>query len=230
MKQHPELIVMLTHNDCTVENAAQIFEQCQTSRAKFWGIKEKSLPFSQMRELFAAMKACGKRTVLEVVEYEEAPGILGAEMAVECGCEILMGTMFSDAVNRLCQKHRLKYMPFVGTVRDRPSVLEGTIEEMVEEARRCIHKGAFGVDLLGYRYTGDPVKLNRRMVKEVPAPICIAGSVDSEERLAQIKEASPWAFTIGSAFFEHKFGPSFPQQVDRVCGYMEREESPSEWR
>ena len=32
------------------------FEQCKNSKAKIWGIKEKTLPLEQMKELFAYMK------------------------------------------------------------------------------------------------------------------------------------------------------------------------------
>lgn len=31
----PNLIVMLTHNDCTVDNAAEIFELYKKSKAQF---------------------------------------------------------------------------------------------------------------------------------------------------------------------------------------------------
>lgn len=41
MNDHPELIVMLTHNDLTVENAAEVFETCKNSKAEYWGFKEK---------------------------------------------------------------------------------------------------------------------------------------------------------------------------------------------
>ena len=42
MNDHPELIVMLTHNDLTVENAAEVFETCKNSKAEYWGFKENS--------------------------------------------------------------------------------------------------------------------------------------------------------------------------------------------
>lgn len=35
MNYNPELIVMLTYHDRTVENACQIFEQCKNAKAKF---------------------------------------------------------------------------------------------------------------------------------------------------------------------------------------------------
>ena len=114
MKQQPELIVMLTYNDLTVPNASEIFERCRGTKAAYWGFKEESLPVPEMRSLFAYMKACGKHTALEVVAYTEDECMAGAETAVECGCEILMGTVFSDAISRLCLTHGLKYMPFVG--------------------------------------------------------------------------------------------------------------------
>ena len=38
------------------------------------------------------------------------------------------------------------------------------MEEMIEEARLCLEKGAYGIDLLGYRYTADAKELNRRLV------------------------------------------------------------------
>ncbi len=43
MKENLNLIVMLTHNDVTVNNAYEIFEQCKNSKAKFGGFKEKTL-------------------------------------------------------------------------------------------------------------------------------------------------------------------------------------------
>lgn len=213
---------MLTHNDRTVENAYEIFSQCRNSPARFWGFKEEGLPLPQMKDLYAYMKACHKTTVLEVVAYTEPECLAGAEMAVECGCDILMGTLFFDSVNNFCQAHRLKYMPFVGTITGRPSVLGGSIDGMIAEARRYLEKGVSGIDLLGYRYTGDAAALNRRFVREVHAPVCLAGSVNSMERLNEVKAANPWAFTIGSAFFEHKFGETFREQIHSVISCMQR--------
>lgn len=218
--KNPELIVMLTYNDCTVENAHEIFEQCKNSKAKFWGFKEAPLPLEQMKKLYAFMKECEKTTVLEVVAYTEDKCIEGAQMAVECGCDILMGTMYFDSVNELCREKNLKYMPFVGKVTGRPSVLEGTIQGMIDEANCYLNKGVYGFDLLGYRFTGDAVTLNKEFVSQVNAPVCIAGSVNSYERLDELKDASSWAFTIGSAFFENRFGGTFSEQIDKVCEYM----------
>ena len=222
MGTSPELIVMLTHNDLTVTDAYSVFDQCKSSKAKFWGFKEEPLPLAQMQALFGYMKNCGKTTFLEVVAYSERECLEGAKKAVACNCDFLMGTTFFDSVNDFCKSNHLKYMPFVGKITGRPSVLEGTLEDMVKEAEEYIAKGAYGIDLLGYRYTGDPVQLNREFVAKIKAPVCIAGSVNSCERLNEIKTTAPWAFTIGGAFFENKFDGSFKEQVDKVYEYIHK--------
>lgn len=220
MSNRPELIVMLTHNDFTVSNAAEIFEQCRNSRARYWGFKEHPLPLPEMKALYARMKECGMTTFLEVVAYSEDEGLAGAHMAIDCGVDVLMGTTFSEKILALCQQHGLRYMPFVGHIEGRPSVLSGSIEEMVAEARDYVSRGAYGIDLLGYRYVGDPVALNKAMVEQVPAPVCLAGSIDSFNRLDEVLSANPWSFTIGSAFFENGFGGTFAEQINKVCEYI----------
>ena len=218
----PELIVMLTHNDRTVENAAEIFEACKDSKAKFWGFKEVGIPLDEMKALYAYMKECGKTTFLEVVAYTEEECLEGAKMAVACGVDCLMGTLYFDSINDYCKANNLKYMPFVGKITGRPSVLEGTPEGMIEEAKSYLAKGVAGFDLLGYRYTGDAVALNKAFVAGVPAPVCLAGSVSSYQRLDEVKSTGAWAFTIGGAFFENKFDGTFAEQIDKVVDYMNK--------
>ena len=221
MARIPELIVMLTHNDRTVKNAYEVFESSKNSKAKFWGFKEEGVPVDEMKRLYAYMKSCGKTTFLEVVAYTEEECLDGAKMAVECGVDILMGTLYFDSINEYCKKNNLKYMPFVGKITGRPSILEGTIEGIIEEANALLMKGVYGFDLLGYRYTGDAVELNKRFVAGVDAPVCLAGSVNNYKRLDEVKAANSWAFTIGGAFFENKFDGTFAEQIDKVVSYME---------
>ena len=222
MKKSPELIVMLTHNDLTVADAYAVFDRCKHSKAKFWGFKEEPLSLAQMKQLFSYMKYCGKTTFLEVVAYSEKECLEGARKAVECKCDFLMGTTYFDSVNHFCKNNHLKYMPFVGQITGRPSVLAGTPEDMVKEAEDYISKGVYGIDLLGYRYTGNPVQLNKEFVAGVKAPVCIAGSINSFERLQEIKAIAPWSFTIGGAFFENKFGKDFKEQIDKVYTYIHK--------
>ena len=113
-------------------------------------------------------------------------------------------------------------MPFVGEVTGRPSVLGGTADRMIAEAKEYLARGADGFDLLGYRFTGDASELIARFVGEIPAPVCVAGSVNSFERLDELAEISPWAFTVGSAFFDRRFGDAFADQIDRVYEYINK--------
>ena len=222
LRDIPKLVVMLTHHDYTVTDARAVFEQCRDTRAAYWGMKEEPLPRDEMKALYARMKALGKTTVLEVVAYTEAECLAGAELAADCGCDILMGTTYSDRVNAFCREHRIRYMPFVGEVAERPSVLRGSIEGMIEEAKAYLEKGVYGIDLLAYRWEGDPSELIRQFVRRVDAPVCIAGSVDRESRLEELRNAGPWGFTIGGAFFDGRFGNTMPEQIETVISRMER--------
>lgn len=215
-----ELIVMLTHNDRTVKNAYEIFEECKESKAKYWGFKEDGIPLEEMKKLYSYMKACGKKTFLEVVAYTEDECLAGAKMAVECGCDILMGTIFSEAILAFCKEHELKYMPFVGEITERPSILNGTIEGMIEEANSYLEKGVYGIDLLAYRYTKDATELIHEFCKKVNGPVCIAGSVNSYERIDTVQAAGAWTFTIGGAFFENCFDGTFCEQINKVCDHI----------
>lgn len=222
-KNAPELVVMLTHHDKTVENAIEIFEGAKDAPAKYWGFKEVGIPEETMTLLVKKMKDAGKVTCLEVVAYTEEECLDAAKLAIRCGFDILMGTLYFDSIKEAADKAGMRYMPFVGNIHSRPSVLEGTIEGMIEEAQNLIkNKGITGFDLLGYRYTGDAVKLNKEFVKNVSVPVCLAGSIQGYERLDEVKAAGAWGFTIGGAFFEHKFGDSFSEQITAVVEYMNK--------
>ena len=215
-----ELIVMLTEHDLTIPNATQVFASCKDSGAKYWGMKEKGLPLSQMQQLFDTFHQCGKVGVLEVVAYEEADCLAGAKIAADCGCDMLMGTLYYDSVLAYCREHNIRYMPFVGNVSGRPSVLDGSAEDMVAQARSYAEKGVFGIDLLSYRYRGDAELLTSQVVAKTDIPVCVAGSIDSYEKLDFIRQLSPAFFTIGSAFWAHRFGEDHCEQIRRVLSYI----------
>ncbi|MCI8550609.1 MAG: hypothetical protein HFI68_08500 [Lachnospiraceae bacterium] len=223
-KRIPELIVMLTWHDKTVEDAIEVFESAKDAPAKFWGFKEVGLPEDKMKLLVQKMKDAGKKTFLEVVAYTEEECVEGAKIGARCGFDILMGTMYFESVQKVAEEAGMGYMPFVGQISGRPSILEGTIEGMIEEANNLVDtKGLKGFDLLGYRYTGDAVKLNSEFVKHVRGDVCLAGSVASFQRLDEVKATGAWAFTIGGAFFEKKFGEgSFADQITTVVEYMNK--------
>ena len=218
----PDIVVMLTHHDVTVPNAYEVFETCKDLPVQFWGFKNVGLPKDQMKALTAAMKAAGKTTFLEVVTYDEDSCMDGAKTAVECGFDCLMGTLYYESVHNYLKEQGLTYMPFVGKVSGSPSILEGTNEEIIQNAKDLMAKGIKGFDILAYRHVVDGEKLAREFCATIDAQICIAGSINSYARIDTMFDIGPWTFTMGSALFEKKFVPDgdFRTNLKAVAEYM----------
>jgi hypothetical protein len=219
----PKLIVMLTNHDQTVKNALDLFEQCKDLPVQHWGFKDVGLPVNQMKKLVANMKESGKTAYLEVVSYTEAECLNAAELAVECGFDYLMGTCFYPAVFALL-KNKIQYFPFCGKVSGSPSILEGSIQEIIDDAKTMEQIGVNGVDLLAYRHVQDPERLAAEFVKAVKIPVVIAGSISSFSRIDRMKELNPWGFTIGGAFFDKKFDGNAPfkEQIKIAYEYLQK--------
>lgn len=218
----PEIIIMLTHHDVTVKNAMEVFETCKDLPVKYWGFKNVGLPKDQMKALTSAMKAAGKTTFLEVVTYDEESCLDGAQTAIDCGFDYLMGTIYYDSVAKLLKDNGMRYLPFVGKVSGSPSVLEGTNQEIIQNAKDLMAKGMTGFDILAYRHVVDGEKLAREFCAAIDAQICIAGSIDSFARIDIMFDIGPWTFTMGSALFDKKFVPegSFRDNLKAVADYM----------
>jgi hypothetical protein len=220
----PQLITMLTYEDETVKNSFEVFDQCADLPSAFWGFKDVGLPKPNMKRLVQHMREKGKTTFLEVVSLSEKECLDGARLALDCGFDYLMGTVYYDSVFRLMEGKATKFFPFAGKVSGHPSILEGSIPEIVADGRRMQERGVAGFDLLAYRYTADAEALAETFVRGVRVPVVLAGSIDGFPRLDVMKRIQPWAFTIGSAFFDQKFVPggSFREQMAVVLDYLRR--------
>ena len=220
----PVFILMLTYNDSTVPDALKIFRECRDAPVLHWGFKDVGLPPDEMKALVREMKEAGKTTYLEVVSLAEEECLRGAQIALEAGFDRLMGTVYYDSIRDSLKGHPIEYYPFPGHIYGHPSIMDGTIEEIVEHARFLEGKGVQGMDLLSYRYVGDARRLLREVVQATYVPIVSAGSIESYRRLAEVWEAGAWGFTIGSALFDKKFVPdgSFLDNTLEVCNWLER--------
>ena len=218
----PEFILMLTYNDTTVKDALNIFRECKDTPVSHWGFKDVGLPAEEMKALVQEMKQAGKTTYLEVVSLSEEEGLRGAKIAVEAGFDILMGTVFFDSIMGYLKDKPIKYYPFPGHIFGHPSIMDGTIEEIVAHAQFLESKGVPGMDLLSYRFIGDAPKLLAEVVKATNVPIVSAGSIDSYRRMAEVWKTGAWGFTIGSAIFDKKFVPtgSFKENTLAVCDWL----------
>jgi len=214
------LIVMLTYNDVTVENAPDLFEESKDLPVEFWGFKDIGLDKEQMKQLVSRMKAVGKTTFLEVVHYEENECLEAAKLALECGVDYLTGTIFYDSILKLVKDRDIKYFPFFGNIYGHPVILGGRIDEIVRHGKELERKGVDGLDLVAYRYEdiGKVKELVHRCAEEISIPLISAGSINGWERVEQTNAYGVWAFTIGSAFFDRKFVPegSFKEQIMAV--------------
>ena len=147
----------------------------------------------------------------------------GAKLAVECGFDYLVGTIFYDSVFEYIKTTDLKYCPFAGTVTQNPSILQGTVQEMLDQEAMFAEKGCMGTDLLGYRYVdGDPAALSAEYIAKAKKPVILAGSIGSDERVAEVLKMNPWTFTMGSALFAKKFvgDGNFRQNLEYVLGLL----------
>lgn len=215
---------MLTHHDQTVPEALALFQALRTAPVQHWGFKDVGLPPAEMGRVVSAMRAAGKTTYLEVVSLAEAEGLRGAQLAVELGFDILMGTVYYPSIGQYLQDKPVRYYPFPGHVHSHPSILAGTIPEIVAHAQSLEAAGAHGLDLLTYRYTGDAFELLRAVVAATRVPIVSAGSIATFARIEEVQAAGAWGFTIGSAFFEQQFVPqgSFTDNVMAVVDWLQR--------
>ena len=222
MKNRPELIVMLTYDDVTVKNAREVFESCKDLDVKNWGFKNVGLPKPEMKALVQAMKAAGKTVYLEVVTYDEASCLEAAQTAIDCQFDALMGTLYYPSVHKLLNENKMKYSPFVGKVSGSPSILEGSNEEIIAEAKGLMAKGITMFDLLSYRHVIDGQKLAYDFCAAVDAKVCIAGSISSFERIDVMFDIGPYSFTMGTALFDKKFvkDGNFRENLIAVSDYM----------
>jgi len=222
----PELIVMLTHHDQTVPDALELFQRAMDFPIKHWGFKDVGLSPEEMQRVVAAMKSAGKVTFLEVVSLSEEEGLRGAHLAMDLGFDILMGTVFYPSIGEYLRDKSVRYYPFPGRVYSHPSILDGTIEEIVDHACELESVGAHGLDLLTYRYDGEAARLLEEVVEATNVPVVSAGSIASFERISEVWDAGAWGFTIGSAFFDKKFVSegSFEMNVKAVSDWLEQQE------
>jgi hypothetical protein len=225
--QHPkpELIVMLTHHDKTVPDALELFQRTKDYPITHWGFKDIGLSPQEMQAAVTAMKDAGKTTFLEVVSLSEEDGLRGARLAVDLGFDILMGTVFYPSIAEYLKGKAVRYYPFPGHVHSHPSILDGTIEDIVSHACELEASGVHGLDLLTYRYNGEASRLLQQVVQATKIPIVSAGSIASFERINEVWDSGAWGFTIGSAFFDKKFVPngSFEENLLYVCDWLKEQ-------
>lgn len=215
-----DFIFMLTRNDRTVPGAADCLEIALAAGVRHIGFKDVGLPVAELKGLGQRIRAAEATSYLEVVSLDAASELASARAALDIGVDVLLGGTRAEAVLPLIAGSGLRYMPFAGRVSGHPSVLEGTLDEIVASAvSLCRHAGVHGVDLLAYRWPGDVGALMAAVCAAVSKPVIMAGSIDTPARIAAARQAGARGFTIGTAAIDAAFAdgdPSLAAQLSAI--------------
>ena len=213
-------IFMLTRNDRTVADASQQLQTALSLGVRHMGFKDIGLPIEQLKGLNAAIKAGGATSYLEVVSLDRESEIVSAKAATEIGVDVLLGGTRVDDVLPIIKDTGIQYFPFAGRITGHPSVLEGSIEEIVASAKAITAKdGVHGLDLLAYRSAENVPELMKAVCAAVSKPVFMAGSIDTRERIAIVQSAGAAGFTIGTAALDGKYpasGKDVPSQLTAI--------------
>ncbi|MCR9137696.1 MAG: cupin domain-containing protein [Alphaproteobacteria bacterium] len=205
-------IFMLTRNDMTVEDAEQHLETALSAGVHHIGFKDVGLPFERLKKLNAAIKAGGATSYLEVVSLDRGSEITSAKAAVEIGIDILLGGTNVDAVLPILDGSGIHYYPFPGRIEGHPSVLAGSIDEIVASAEQlAAHEGVHGLDLLAFRSSENVTGLMAAVCAAVDKPVIMAGSIGSKERIEKVRKTGAAGFTIGTAALDGDYPADSPE-------------------
>jgi hypothetical protein len=217
-----EFIFMLTHNDAIVENARDVLVELRDSGLRYVGFKDVGAPPAVLSELAGLAYDASMEVMLEIVATSIEHELRSLRAATEIGVDWVLGGTHPDAGIDILTGRGIFYCPFPGTVEGHPSVLKGSMEQIVAHARQLSSTaGIHGVELLAYRHeTVDPLALTRAVVDVVDGPVIAAGSVAALEQVVDLQAAGAWGFTIGGAIFEGRL-PGGPMVAGQVAAVLE---------
>lgn len=201
-------ILMLTNNDVTISDAISVYDNMSDSPIRCVGFKDIGLPVTEMKRLADHIRADGREVMLEVVATSEATELESIQNALEIGVDYLFGGRHVEEALKILRGSSIQYFPFAGRTVGHPTMLTGSMDEIIDDARRIAAlSGVHGLDLLAYRFSGDgdPVELTKRVVEAVNVPVIVAGSIDSVARIHAMIDTGAWGFTVGSALFQGAF-------------------------
>ncbi len=177
-------IFMLTRNDVTIPEARSVLPTIADTGVRDVGCKDVGLSLADLQALFEDLREIGCTTYLEVVSESPDQVVQSARTAVIVQPDYLIGGTVVEPVQDIIAASPIRFFPYAGRVVGHPGLLRGSIEDIVADARRLEAAGADGINLLAYRYDGDPEALTCAVVQAVGVPVIAAGSIDSDERIA----------------------------------------------
>ena len=212
-----EFVLMMTRDDVTVPDALETFQEIAQSGVRCVGFKDIGIDEDSQAQLVNEIRENGCLSFLEVVDLTEEGEKASAEAAIRSSVDYLVGgTRIEETLGRL-DGSSVRYMPYVGNPVGHPARLVGEIDTIVDEAKDAEQLGVAGVNLLAYRYEGDPLALTEAVVGAVDIPVLAAGSVNGFERIEALCEIGVWGFTIGGAVMDRSLvDGSLTDQIEAV--------------
>jgi len=216
-----DFIFMLTHNDLTVENCVDIFDEIADLGIAHVGFKDIGVGPETLDRLNRRIKAAGATSYLEVVSLSTADAERAATRAREIGVDCLLGGTDMTAMRAAVSGTEIRCFPFVGRPEGHPTKLRGDGARIAEDCRRSDALGCTGIDLLAYRAVDcDPLELVREARATLKGRLIVAGSIDSPSRIAALAAAGVDAFTMGSAAFDRAFLPGEPSLRGQLAAVL----------
>lgn len=201
-----DFIFMLTRNDRTVADPLQYLQTARDAGVHHIGFKNLGLNGAQLIALNQAIKTLGATSYLEVVSLDRASEMASAQAAVKAGVDCFLGGVHVDAVLPILADTDIRYFPFPGRVTGHPSVLEGSMTDIVASAEKlAAQDGVHGLDLLAYRSSLPAPELVQAVCGRIDKPVIVAGSITAPQQITAIAKAGAAGFTIGSAVLEGRF-------------------------
>jgi hypothetical protein len=214
----PVFIFMLTRQDSTVPDAALVVREALAAGVRHVGFKDVGGPPDLLAGLAEAIRAAGGTSYLEIVSLDAALEAAAAELAVEIGVDCLLGGVHPRVVAPRLRGAALRYFPFAGEVAGHPSVLRGDCAAIAASAAEIAAiDGVDGLDLLAYRSGCDAGQLMGEVCRAAGKPVIIAGSIDCADRIAAVRRAGAWGFTVGTAALEGAFAAPSPGLPDQLA-------------
>jgi tryptophan synthase alpha subunit len=200
-----EFIFMLTHGDATVSDAEDVLKQVAATGLRYVGFKDIGTTAESRKRLVEIAHDASLEVMIELVSPDAATERLSLVSAVEAGADWILGGTQVDAGCDVVRGTGIKYCPFPGEIVGHPSILQGSIDTISDDAKRYVERPeVHGVDLLAYRHAEvNPVELVAAVSAScAPAPVIVAGSIRTDEQIRATAAAGAWGFTIGSAIFD----------------------------
>ena len=164
-------VFMLTHDDRTVDDAAEIMPTLADTGLRYVGFKDVGADLAKQRELVSLAHDAGFEVMLEVVSTSKEAEMSSLRSAAQAGFDwVLGGTHGAETAGML--PDGVQVLPVPGKVVDHPSVLLGSIDEIAADAERLTALDhVSGLDLLAYRHpTADILELIRRVTASSSGP------------------------------------------------------------